>query len=534
MPRPTPNRRTPSAPAPVPARSQVNRPVTDRVLLGILVLAALVRLSLILRPDGQLGFSEHIALYKSWDFWNWGRPGLDLDPHTAGWPGLSFYLAFLAQLIFRFAGSLAGIFRSPGDFQAGFYLHRDWYTAAGQGLWTVMCLGGLLACYRWTERVAGPWAACTATLGLALDPLLLEESLTLGPDLPALAALWAAIYFLLRYDEDGLPGDARLSALFMGLGISAKYYPIALVPAALWVFYRRTRAPGQRFRPQLLAECAGLAAAAFLATSPMIIKDGRALQRDVSGQASALSTEHFGQGSSGPALMDYLAHALPEDFGWLAYLAGVLGFAWLWRARPAARAGLVTAGLCLLVFGLLHARFNRYILPMIPALWAGVGWLATRGAEWSRARKIPGWAGAGVLLLAWLALTSGPALARLWRPDTRAVALRDFRGMLRPDMAVLRERYTPEITSLGEATRLRRLLDAGLLSPRWADEVRTLPAPREINMFLSTVHPELSDPWYDIRVIEPFDLELSWGTRSDSCAASACGNAWVLRATRSW
>lgn len=492
---------------PVPGRAAASRPA-DPVFRAIVAVAVAVRIVLILRPDGQLGFAEHIAMFKSWAFWNWGRPGLDLDPHTAGWPGLSFYLAFASQALFRLAGSVAGVFRAPGDFQAAFYLHREWFVTAGQLAWTALYGFGMMAVFEWTRLAAGRAVALVALAGFALDPLVLEESLTLGPDLPALVFLWASAWRLLRYDVDGAPSDARRAAIFCGLGISAKYYPALIVPLALWVLVRRASRDGRPFPSRLLLECAGLLVAAFLLTSPMFVRDWAVTQRDFGDQTSALSSEHFGQAWHGPSILYYLTSVLPGNFGWVALAAAVAGLIGLARARAAARPGLLMGILCLGLFGSLQAIFPRYILGLVPALWAGAAWLAVEGARALRPRGVPAWAAPAVLLGLWLAFTSGPELALLLRADSRAVALREMKALAQPGMAILRERYTPELASLADSDRLHRLLEAGRLSRRWAAEVRALPAPREINMYLSTVHPEISDAWYDARHIEPFDAVL--------------------------
>lgn len=40
-------------------------------------------------------YDEAIPLRISWQFWNWGKQGLDFNPHFFTYPALTFYLQWI-------------------------------------------------------------------------------------------------------------------------------------------------------------------------------------------------------------------------------------------------------------------------------------------------------------------------------------------------------------------------------------------------------------------------------------------------------
>src|SRR5687767_7438181 len=96
-----------------PGRSRKARAPLDRLLLAVVVLAALLRLWGIhdRLPDPTLGINvledsaveetDRTTMGRAWSLWSGGNKNLDLNPHTGGWPALSFYVTLGIQWLYR-------------------------------------------------------------------------------------------------------------------------------------------------------------------------------------------------------------------------------------------------------------------------------------------------------------------------------------------------------------------------------------------------------------------------------------------------
>ena len=85
----------------------------DWLLWGLLSLALLLRLWGVNErlPDPSLGINvlddssieetDRTTMGRAWSMWEGGTKPLDLNPHTGGWPALSFYVTLLLQVLLR-------------------------------------------------------------------------------------------------------------------------------------------------------------------------------------------------------------------------------------------------------------------------------------------------------------------------------------------------------------------------------------------------------------------------------------------------
>lgn len=342
---------------------------------------------------------EALPLKKAFEMWGWDTGRLQLDPQTAGWPSLSFYLHLLLQHAHYAVGRVAGTFADRFDYyllQLNLTPVVLWgralgVAAAGVVVWVGARLGG---------RLAGTTGAALAGGALALSPLLIAQSQLITPDILQVGFVALALWSLVNVAERGRTLDYLAAGLWIGLGAACKYTPFLLLPVLGLAHVLRARGgmvarapgdgghrgPGRRFRrgdlvldrrPWLaLAACA----LAFALTSPYVILDRHVLSRDVAAQMGHLGQGHLGQDGR-PAWLFYLGDVLAASFGWPALAIAAVGLGWLaWRRRGA---WLVLAAVWLIflvVLGLLATRFDRYMLPvLIPvALGPAAAWLIVR------------------------------------------------------------------------------------------------------------------------------------------------------------
>ena len=179
-----------------------------------------------------------------------------------------------------------------------------------------------------------------------------------------------------------------------------------------------------------------------------------AFLRGVVDELREVHTVQFGNEADVPGYIFHLAYSLPEAMGWPVYLLAAAGLVWAMAARGAREAVLLAFAVpYLVVIMTWSSRFERYAIPLLPALslLAAVAvvrlgtWLGARGslAERLGPRIAPAVvASIAVVLLA-------PALARvvtyhrlLGRPDTRALGSGWIERQVRPGARIALEPYS--------------------------------------------------------------------------------------------
>ena len=300
-------------------------------LAALLVLAAALRLVGIqyALPFPLLNPDEANIVPRAWAMTHGGG----LDPHWFDYPTLVMYVL--------------------APFQA--WQHEPSYLTARLVL-VAIALGGVAAAW-WLGRAAyGTVAGFVAAAVVAVEVTAVAYSRMAVTDVPLTVGVTVALALMVS-------GRIELAGLAVGLAASAKYPGIILLApllAASWGQWKR------------LAISAGLAVMAFAVTSPYVLID-------------------FGQAAGDAWRVERWAHT-----GWLGFendhAAPIAFSARLWHGfGPAlliALAGLVVAlvhrtradlvlGTFVLVYFanllLLHSHFDRYLLPLVPALGALAG-----------------------------------------------------------------------------------------------------------------------------------------------------------------
>ena len=213
MTNPRPKTKRPQTPAGKPAKpgTRFALPSIDRALLFILIASALLRLWGIgdRLPDASLGINviddtaieetDRTTIMRSWGMWRGGLRDFDLNPHTGGWPALSFYITLGVQLVYK---SWYGFVHS-GATTAEFAEHVQRDSAAlfllARLLNAAIGVLSVLLTWRLALSLVGRAAAILAALFLAANPLhILTSQHISDPNLLALvfgALLWAPFHY---------------------------------------------------------------------------------------------------------------------------------------------------------------------------------------------------------------------------------------------------------------------------------------------------------------------------------------------------
>ncbi len=255
-------------------------------------------------------------------------------------------------------------------------------------------LAAVVATWWLGRRAYGPWAGAVGAAGVAFATVHVDYSRMAVTDVPLTLGVAVTLGLLVL-------GRIEWAGVAMGLAAGAKYPGVFLaVPLVVagWGQWRR------------IATGLVLAAAAFLATSPFVlVHPGQAI--DDATRVQRLAADGwlgFEDDLATPlAFVDRLWDAL----GPLLALA-VLGLAVaLWRRT---RADLVLASFAIVYFLdllTLRAHFDRYTLPLLPALAVLAGRVKLAVPLAVVALAVPLWWSAG-------------DASRLTRTDTRVVAQR--------------------------------------------------------------------------------------------------------------
>jgi len=488
--------------------------------LGIAVLAFLVRIPL-LRWGLPLVEEEAFPVRKAFAMWGWDEGHLTLDPQTAGWPSLSFYVHLALQHLQYAVGRIAGRYDGPLDF---FLDHVDTYTLLTPARLLSVVLGVMIVIVgvRLGRRLAGWYGALITGLVLSASPLLVEASIKVTPDI--LLTLFSALALprILDVHEKGRTRDYVWSAVWIALGAASKYTPVLLLPCLVAAHLLRVR-PGER-RRGLLDRRLLLAGAAFAATffvsSPYTILDFAVARRDVSSQLVHMTSGHFGHELRGQGHVYYLVTVLPRALGWPAVVLGLTGLGLAaWRRRGAWLLVLLSFACYYVGLGALRSLHPHYVLPALLPLALGLAGLAAELGPVLRARFPRLRTAAAIALLAVvltpLAVRGTRQHLRYSRPSTIAEATTFILDELdRPGTCFVTELGGPVLPldpafEFGQRPVFARLEEAGrerLSNRRFVKQC-------QIPMYVLDEHG--ADVFYDLRHYLDYDYVIVSGTARD-------------------
>ncbi|MEP0846729.1 MAG: glycosyltransferase family 39 protein [Phycisphaerae bacterium] len=311
------------------------------------------------------------------------RP-LDLDPRLYQYGGAYVYGVGAALALGHIAGALdlssdAAVYLSEPERFARFYVVAR----------TVSLLFGtaaLAGAYALAARAAGRRAGWLAVLLTAASPVFITQALEAKPHLPSACLLvWAAVFALRSLERRrkrdalllGCAGGGALALVLTG-AVAALYWPAA------WLARHRARGTTRSGR----LGAAAVAALIYCMTNPYVlinaVADRETLLGNIGNSTAMYSVRQI------PAGAVRTFELLFEGAGPLVAGAGLLGFAWLLWRWPDRTLVASSAGLGMVVIGVLlgagkPAEYARFlVLPVILLAVAAAALLANafRRSAW--------------------------------------------------------------------------------------------------------------------------------------------------------
>ena len=451
----------------------------DWLLLGLLGLSLAIRLWGVNQrlPDPSLGVevvddsaieeTDRTTMGRAWAMWEGGTKPLDLNPHTGGWPSLSFYLSLWIQYFYRVYFFLAHPGATAADFAGGISSQAVLLFLVARIVGALIGVATVYLTYRLGSRYLGRPVGLIAGLLVGTNTLhILTSQHISDPNLLALFFVLLATESMIRIRQRGRISDSIRAGVMIGLAGACKYVPLVLAfPFAL--AHRRDAgaaldAPTARSRIPLLRNRAfwygllAIPAAVFIA-SPFLFLDWRRTLIDILNQRDALFSDWVGQTVFPISLPTYLGVSLPHAMGWPAYLLGLAGLVQMWRSGPTARVLVLNPIMIVLANGMLKSPQERYVLVALPYLHLGAAFAIVRGVEWAEGRiaslghvapgrPAPTRIGAGILAAAAIAWPLPELLVTrhsLSLPDSRHLSRRWIGQNLDPTKPMAVELYGP-------------------------------------------------------------------------------------------
>ena len=446
-----------------------------------------------------------------------GKP--DLDPGTAGWPALSFYVQRIAQQFHYFAGRLRGEFSNPLDYYVDWMLDPTGVILVGRST-SVLC--GLVVCLvalRIGREYAGTLGAIVTGSICAVSPMMVRHSQLVEPD--ALVTMFSALALLwsLRVARSGRVIDYAITGLWIGLGTAAKYTPALMAFSLYFVHLERRRAEGKSNRyggldDRRLGWAALIAFLTFCVTSPYTLANLTVLRRDFAYQALHMSTGHFGHEQQGLGYVHYLVSVLPDAIGWPALLAGFIGLALALRSGPEQRVALWGMLPYLVVLGGLSTHFDRYVLPVILPLALGCALLL---GQWRQRWPRRAWAASVTAVLLLILPIRGTATYHRVQaaPGTQELAAEWLEShMDRAQETLATERYGPDLIR-DQREQLSTDPAFARMNPDQQARLRNRPFYRILDIPMYSMRTELTAYYYDLRHYLAYDwLVISGAVRN--------------------
>ena len=427
-------------------------------LLIILCLALGVRLWGI---DFGLPYAYHVDepryLRAAVGMWQNGS----LDPGWYYQPSLYTYLVALVIGGYYLYGRLTGQMSSPADLYYSPYDFDGLMQQPGQYLLArlltvLLALLTIYVVYATAERWMNKAGAQAAAAFLTFSIFHVTSSHFVATDAPVALFIMLALFFCGRLSETGDTRDYLLVGLFSGLAIGTKYSAYVLAaPAFLAHLVAWRQEKTTLFSPQLLL-MGGATIVAFLLTTPYALINTEKFIADM--QYEWLHHKLRGHiGAEGDSGLWLLSQLLTRSDLWLTLLAATGFLAAIWRRNWLV---ILSSVFVIAYFASMASnlvRFERFLVPMIPAMCIGAGYTFAVLSDWL-SKRVTTQVTSIILLVLGLLLLFNPFQSvmtfdrDLAATDVRTIARDWILDNLPPDAMIARERFSPNLDAYGYRT----------------------------------------------------------------------------------
>lgn len=376
----------------------------------------------------------------------------DLNPHWFGYPGSSImYLLGLAYLCYWLLGHLLGWFPDLQSFATLFWTDPTSFYLIARILTIALATLTIPLTYAIGRRVTGKAAAFAAAILVAVSPLHVNFSRQVRTDPPMTTFILLSVLFAFKATERQWGRDFLLSGICAGLATATKWPGItATVPVVLATgLATPERSVSWRARTRWLALVFLGLLIGFLVAAPYVPLEIPKVMKDLTVEARHVHLSAAGSPGASNYLW-YLTGPLQEALGWPIELFALVGVAATCQTRVRLRLLLISFSLVFFLgIGLLHLRWDRWIVPLVPslAIFAAIGLeVVSRMMPW--VRRLPMAkdlfiVGLGVALVFPSALE---AFRNGTTSDTRDIAKAWIERHIPAGSKIAVEQYTPPIS----------------------------------------------------------------------------------------
>ena len=391
----------------------------------------------------------------------------DLNPHNFLYPTFYFYVLFAWEGLTALAAVAMRTVSSFGAFQREFFFDPTRVYVAGRLLTALLGTATVAATWAWVRRLAGPVAALTAAVVVAIAPLHVRDSHYVKHDVPVTLLIVLAYLTYERLwnprHEGGGNGIRPLvtAAVVTGAAFATHYYTVFLALPLAWAAAHGARTRAGALRRILLA--GAISAVIFFALSPFILAEPATAVRDIHANRQIVVDRAVGSLGYAATSAEYARMLLLDTVGWPFVLFAVFGIV---RADRWVTLRLLAFVVPFALFIASTFPASRYLVPAVPFVASFAGIAIARMADWNRTA-------------AWVAVTASSILPLrasiatdlfIRQTDTRTLAaqyiessvpagstvlLQPYSVVLEPTAGVLREAVARTGREMPTKTRLQ-------------------------------------------------------------------------------
>ena len=333
-----------------------------------------------------LPYAHHIDesryIFSAVGMWQDGT----LNPGWFHQPTFYTYLIAAGMGGYYGVGYLLGIFQSTADLFRPTY-HFDGFIPVPAEFWlariltVVLALATVWVVYKMGQRWLGQTGAIVAAAFLGLSIFHVISSHFIATDVPVGFFIMLALFFCIRLSETGQMRDYLWVGFFVGLAVGTKYSAYVLIVPAGLAHLLAWRRGHVRLLYLALLGMGLVAGLTFFLTTPYAVFDNTQFTADLRYEWEHHKVlGHVGaEGSSGQWL---LLQLLTRSDRWLTLLALLgMGLAVWQRHWPS----LLVASFTVAYFVSMATnlvRFERFLVPMIPALAISAGYFGAITSGW--------------------------------------------------------------------------------------------------------------------------------------------------------
>ncbi|MBI5214962.1 MAG: glycosyltransferase family 39 protein [Ignavibacteriae bacterium] len=318
-------------------------------------------------------YEEAYPFRTAWNFWIWGKPGFDFNPHIFNYAALSFYVQFLIQVLHFAVGTIFGIYSNLEAFHQAFETDTTSFLIHARMASLVFDVGTMLVTYLFVMRNFRKPAAFLSAIFLAINPLHIKETHLVNVDTPLTFFVLLGVFCIFQVYHSPSRKWYLLSGLCIGLAMATKYTGAFLFAGLVFAHVLRSSSIKEAFislKSSHLTFSGIIALAIFFLLNPYIILSFDEFFHRVSFiYYNVISYGHLGVVSSESSIAFYLFQSIPSHLG-IPLTLTIVGtiFYLMWKREKQSFLLLFFPLIYLIVIAQWEYRADRYILPIVPLL----------------------------------------------------------------------------------------------------------------------------------------------------------------------